>query len=141
MAENWFQITKWFWTHIKGIRVQIEIIAAIFKWFSKQQVNLSLLVSGWYLEKWRLTNLPDQDWKLTSDGNLILSSYERSQSANRDYCSHFWLISQAKSKFAIACVRLMLGKVRLDWFTGPRRKTDVRYRFGFKVILKNLGRK
>ena len=31
---------KWFVTHIKGKRVEIGIIAAIFQWISKQSVNL-----------------------------------------------------------------------------------------------------
>ena len=33
----------------------------------------------------------------------------------------------------------MLGKVGVDGFTGPRRKTDIRYEFGLKVILMSLG--
>ena len=33
------QIRKWFVTHIRAIKMEIEIIATIFQWFSKQQVN------------------------------------------------------------------------------------------------------
>ena len=33
----------------------------------------------------------------------------------------------------------MLEKDEFDWFTGPRRETDLRYKFDFNVILKNLG--
>ena len=32
----------------------------------------------------------------------------------------------------------MLGKFGVDRFTGPRRETYVRYKFGFKIILKAL---
>ena len=49
------------------------------------------------------------------------------------------MILQAKSTFFIANVRLMLGKIGVDRFTGPRRETYVRYEFGFKIILKALG--
>ena len=43
---------------------------------------------------------------------------------------------QRTSTFAIILVRLVL--VRADGFTGPRRKIDIRYEFGFKVTLTNL---
>ena len=36
---KWRQIRKWFTTHINGIKVEIEIIAANFQRFFKQQVN------------------------------------------------------------------------------------------------------
>ena len=49
------------------------------------------------------------------------------------------MIFQATRKFAIASDRLILGKVWVDGFTGPRHETDVTYEFGFKVILKGLG--
>ena len=49
------------------------------------------------------------------------------------------MVSQGKSKFAIACVRMILGKVRVEGLTGQQRETNVRYEFGFKKILKNLG--
>ena len=39
MTGKWRQTRKWFVTHIKGVRVEIEIIAAIFQWFLKQQGN------------------------------------------------------------------------------------------------------
>ena len=38
------------------------------------------------------------------------------------------------TKFDIACIRLMLEKVGVNGFTGPRSETDVRYEFGFKTI-------
>ena len=49
------------------------------------------------------------------------------------------MIFQTTRKYSIACVRLILGKVWDDGFTGPQRETDARYEFGFKLILKNLG--
>ena len=42
-------------------------------------------------------------------------------------------------KFLIVFVRLILGKVGIDVFTGPRRESDVRYEFDLKVVLKGLG--
>ena len=45
---------------------------------------------------------------------------------------------QATRKFDIACVRLILGKVGVDGFTGPQHKSDVIYEFDFKVLLKGL---
>ena len=64
---------------------------------------------------------------------------KRDSIANRDYCSHFSVIFEVTSKCLIVFVRLMLGKVKVDGFTGPRRKIDMRYEFGLKVILKGLG--
>ena len=78
-----------------------------------------------------MTNLPGHDGKLMSDMNLVLG-------ASRDYCSYFWLNFQAASKFVIVSVRLILPKVRTDGFTGPRRESDVRDKFNFKLVLKVL---
>ena len=57
--------------------MQIEIIAVIFDWTSKQQVNLLLFVSDWYSQKLELKDLPGHDGKSRSDLNLILAFYER----------------------------------------------------------------
>ena len=46
------------------------------------------------------------------------------------------MIFETASKFIIVFVRLILGKVLRDGFTGPRREIDIRYQFGLKVILK-----
>ena len=46
------------------------------------------------------------------------------------------MIFQATSKFDIFCVRLILGKIRVDRFIGPRRETYIKYEFNLKVILK-----
>ena len=43
-AGNWHQVWIWFEDNLKGFRVQIEIIAAVFDWISKQQLNLLLLL-------------------------------------------------------------------------------------------------
>ena len=59
----------------------------------------------------------------------------------KDFAAIFLVIFQTTRQFDIACVRLILGKVGVDGFTGPRYETSVRYEFGFKVILKGLGRK
>ena len=49
------------------------------------------------------------------------------------------MIFETTSKFLIAFVRLILGKVGLNGVTWPRREIDIRYEFDFKAILKNLG--
>ena len=42
-------------------------------------------------------------------------------------------------KFLIVYVRLILGKVEVDVFTGSRRESDFRYECDLKVVLKGLG--
>ena len=51
--------------------MQIEIIAAIFDWIFKQQLNLSLFLSDWYCRNLWLADLPSHDGKVTSDMNFI----------------------------------------------------------------------
>ena len=51
------------------------------------------------------------------------------------------MIFQTISKFVIAFVRLIMGKVWIDVVTAPRRKIDVGYEFDLKVTLKGLGHK
>ena len=46
---------------------------------------------------------------------------------------------ETTGKFLIVFVRLILGKVGVDGFTGPRRESDIRYEFDLKVVLKGLG--
>ena len=48
---------------------------------------------------------------------------------------------ETTGKFLIAFLRLILGKVGFDGFTGPRRESDIRYKCDFGVVLKGLGRK
>ena len=57
--------------------MQIEIIAVIFDWTSKQQANLSLFASDWYSQKFELKDLPGHDGKSRPDMNFILGFYER----------------------------------------------------------------
>ena len=42
------------------------------------------------------------------------------------------MIFETTRKFDIACVRLILGKVGVDGFTGPRHEAGVRYEFGLR---------
>ena len=58
---------------------------------------------------------------------------------NRDYYSHILVIFERTGKFVIVFVRLILGKVGVDGFTGPRRESDIRYECDLKVVLKDLG--
>ena len=50
----------------------------------------------------------------------------------------FSVIFQTASKFVVVFIRLILGKVGLEEFTGPQRKIDVRCEIDFKVVLKDL---
>ena len=45
------------------------------------------------------------------------------------------------SKFLVAFVRLILGKVGVDVFTGPPGEINIRNKFDSKVNVKGLGRK
>ena len=54
---------------------------------------------------------------------------------NRDYYSHISVTFKTRGKFVIVFVRLILGKVGVDGFTGPRRERDVGHKFDFKSIL------
>ena len=45
---------------------------------------------------------------------------------NRDYYNQIVVTFETIGKFVIVFVRLILGKVRVDVFTGPRRESDVR---------------
>ena len=80
--------------YLSGNRVnmQIEIIAAIFDWISKQQLNLSLFLSYWYCRKLWLTDLPGRDRKVRSHMHFILSPYEKPQSADRGFYMNRCLI-------------------------------------------------
>ena len=60
---------------LKGFKVQIEIIAAIFDLISKQQVNLSLFPSDWYCRNLGLTELLAYRGKVMSDKKMIYNSY------------------------------------------------------------------
>ena len=45
---------------------------------------------------------------------------------NRDYYRHISVTFETTGKFVIVFVRLILGKVGVDVFTGPRQESDVR---------------
>ena len=70
---------------------------------------------------------------------MISISNQGYNGGNRDYCSHFLLTFETTVKFLIVFVKLILGKVRVDRFTGPRWESDIRYDFDLKVVLKILG--
>ena len=86
-------------------------------------------------------DLPCHNGKVTSDKELICNSYQKHKGRNRDYSSHFLVTFETASKFVIAFVRLILGKVRVEGFTSLRWKIGIRYEFNLKVILKRLGSK
>ena len=50
---------------------------------------------------------------------------------NRDYCSHFSVTFETTGKFLTVYVRLIFGKVGVDVFTGPLRKSEVRKKKNF----------
>ena len=58
---------------------------------------------------------------------------------DRDYYRHILVTFETTGKFVIVFVRLILGKVGVDVFTGPRRESDIRYECDLKVMLKSLG--
>ena len=102
-------------SNFKGFSVKVEIITPYYhsNWISKQPVSLPLLLSDWYCQKLGLTDLPGHYEKSTSDMNLVLNFFERTEGANRDYSSLFSVIFQATSEFAFPFVRLILVKVGL----------------------------
>ena len=46
--------------------------------------------------------------------------------SNRDYYSHILVTFETTGKLKIVFVRLILGKLGVDLFTGPRRESDIR---------------
>ena len=101
--------------------MQLKIYADTPDWISKQKLGFSLLLSDWYCRKLALMYLPGHDGKVTSDQKIICNSYQRYEVRNREYCIHFSVIFEATIKFLIVFERLILGKVGIDGFTGPRR--------------------
>ena len=98
-----------------------------------------MFLSDYYCRKLGLMDLLGYNEKVTSDIEMICSSYQRHKSGNRDYSSHFLVTFETASKFVIVFVRLLFGKLGNDGFTGLRRKIGIRYEFDLKVILKRLG--
>ena len=70
---------------------------------------------------------------------MISISHQGYKGGNIDYCSHFFVTFETTGNFLIVFVRLKLGKVGVDIFTGSRRESDIRYECDLKVLLKGLG--
>ena len=119
--------------------MQIEFLAFVFDWFIKRQLNLLLFLSDWYCRKLGLTDLPSHDEKVTLDKKIISISHQVYKGGNRDYWSHFSVTFETAGKFLIVFVRLILGEVGIDGFSGSRQESDIRYEFDLKVVLKVLG--
>ena len=58
---------------------------------------------------------------------------------DRDYYRDSSVTFETTFKFVIVFVRLIVGKLGVDGFTEPRRKSDIRYECDLKVVLKYLG--
>ena len=106
--------------------MEINILWTVFGWTFKQQLSLLLFLSDWYCRKFEFTDLTGHGRKVTSDKNMISVSHQGYKSENRDYFSHFSVTFETTVKFLIVFVRLILGNVGVDVFTGSRRKSDVR---------------
>ena len=65
-------------------------------------------------------------------------SHQGYKGGNRDYCSHLSVRFETTGKFLIVFLRLILGKVGFDGFTGPRWESGIRYECDWKVVLKGL---
>ena len=135
---NWHQTWIWFEDNFKGFRVQIEILAVVFDWISKQQLNFLLLLLDWSCRKLGLTYLPSHDGKVTSDKKMILIFHHINKGGNGDYWSCYSVIFETTSKFPIAFLWLVSGKLVVDGVTGPQRESDMGYESDLKIILKNL---
>ena len=88
-----------------------------------------------------MTYLPGHDGKVTLDEKMISISHQGYKGGNRDYCSHFFVTFETRGKFLIVFLRMILGKVGVDGFIGPRRESDIIYEYDLKVVLKGLGYK
>ena len=56
----------------------------------------------------------------------VEANFKGFKGTNRNSCDRLWLDFQSTIKFVIVSVRLISRKVKLDGFTGPWRKSDVR---------------
>ena len=70
---------------------------------------------------------------------MIFISHQGSNGGNRDYCGHFSETFETAGKFLIVFIRLVLGKVGVDVYTGPRRKSGIRYEFKLKSLFNDFG--
>ena len=135
---NWHQTWIWLEDNFKGFRVQIEILAVVFDWISKQQLNFLLLLLDWSCRKLGLTYLPGHDGKVTSDKKMILIFHHINKGGNGDYWSYYSVVFETTNKFPIAFLWLVSGKLVVDGVTGPQRESDMGYESDLKIILKNL---
>ena len=53
---------------------------------------------------------------------------------DRDYYRHISVTFETTGKFVIVFVRLTLGKVGVDVFTGPRQEIDVKSKSNFYLL-------
>ena len=58
---------------------------------------------------------------------------------DRDCYRHILVTFETTGKFVTVFVKLILGKVGVDGFTGARRESDIRCECDLKVVLKDLG--
>ena len=125
--------------NFKGFKIQIEILAVVFDWLSKQQLSFWLFLLDWYCRKLELTGLPGHNGKVTSNKKMIFISHRMSNVGNKNYCSHFSVIFEATSNIPINFLRLLFEKAGVDRVTGPQQEIDIRYESDLKVILNGLG--
>ena len=95
----------------------MEILAAVFDWISKQQLNLFLFLLDPYCRKLGLMGLPGHNVKVTSDKKMISGSHQWCKSGSRGYWSHFTVTFGRSGKFLTFFVRWILGKKGADWVT------------------------
>ena len=83
-------------------------------------------------------DLMGHDEKVTSDKKLIYISHQRYKGGNGNYIRHFLVTFKTTCTLVIVFVRLILGNKGEDRFTGPRQKSDTRYEFVLKLVIKRL---
>ena len=132
--ENWRQIWIWFEGNFKGFRMQTKVFKAVFDWISKQQLNFLTFLSDCSCRKLGLTDLLGHDRTAMPVNEIICNSYWKYCGRNRDYCSHFSVTFKTTGTFLSVFVRLILGKVGVGRYTGPRQKSDIRQEFDLKVL-------
>ena len=69
---------------------------------------------------------------------MISISHQGYKGGNRGYCSHLSVTFERTGKFLIVFVRLILGKVGVDGFTRPRRKSGITDEFDLNIVIKGL---
>ena len=70
---------------------------------------------------------------------MILIFHQINKGGNGNYWSYYSVIFETTSKFPIAFLWLVSGKLVVDGVTGPQREIDMRYESDLKIILKDLG--